>query len=76
MRRQGVGVVEQPASSSFGPEQTLGEVDELDPPEPLDPPDLLGPLDELELLDPLDELEPLDPLLAWATLRVVTAGTA
>ena len=60
----------QPVSSSFGPEQVLGEVED---PDPLVPPDLLGPLDPL---DPLEPLDPLDPLLAWATLNVVIAGTA
>jgi hypothetical protein len=69
-------VLEQPASSSVGPEQTLGDV--------LDEDDVgvlvllgadvgLGLLEPLELLDPL---EPLDPLLAWATLTVVIAGAA
>ena len=73
---QGVVLVAQLGSSSSGPEQTLGEDDEVEPPELLDPPDVLGPLDELELLELLEELEPLEPLLAWATLSVVTAGTA
>ena len=69
-------MVAQPASSSVGPEQVLGEV--------LDDEDVgvlvllgaevgLGLLEPLELLDPLD---PLEPLLACATLTVVIAGAA
>lgn len=69
-------MVAQPASSSVGPEHTLGDV--------LDDEDVgvlvllgaevgLGLLEPLELLDPLD---PLEPLLACATLTVVIAGAA
>lgn len=63
-------MVAQPASSSVGPEQVLGEV--LDDAE-VGVLVLLGA--EVEL-DELDELEPLEPLLAWATLTVVIAGAA
>lgn len=66
-------MVPQPASSSVGPEQVLGEV--LDD-EEVGVLVLLGAEVGLGLLDPLEELEPLDPLLAWATLTVVIAGAA
>ena len=69
-------MVPQPASSSVGPEQVLGEV--LDDAE-VGVLVLLGAeveLDELDELEPLDPLEPLEPLLAWATLTVVIAGVA
>jgi hypothetical protein len=72
-------VDEQPASSSFGPEQVLGDVVrdgvvvELELVAELVPLELLDPLDPL---DPLEPLEPLEPLLAWATLTVVMAGAA
>lgn len=58
------------ASSSVGPEQTLGEVLELEVEEVLGS---LGSLGSLASLDPLEPLELLDPL-ALATLSVVIAG--
>lgn len=65
----------QPASSSFGPEQVLGDVldeDEVGVLVLLGVEVGLGLLVPLELLDPLEPLEPL----ARATLTVVIAGTA
>lgn len=66
-------VLEQPASSSVGPEQVLGDV--LDDDE-VGVEVLLGAEVGLGLLEPLDPLEPLEPLLAWAMLTVVIAGAA
>lgn len=67
---------EQPASSSVGPEQVLGEVVRDGVVVELDLLEELVPLELLDPLEPLEPLEPLDPLLAWATLTVVMAGAA
>lgn len=67
---------EQPASSSFGPEQVLGDVVRDGVVVELELVAELVPLELLDPLDPLDPLEPLEPLLAWATLTVVMAGAA
>ncbi|HLQ18421.1 MAG TPA: hypothetical protein VK146_05525 [Tabrizicola sp.] len=67
---------EQPASSSVGPEQVLGEVVEL---EVLVSVELLGVLELDVLLEPPPELLEPPPELpepASATLRVVSAGAA
>lgn len=74
-----VAVSLQPASSSVGPEQTLGEVLDEDEDAALTGLGSDAELDELvplEPLEPLEPLDPLDPLLACATLTVVIAGAA
>lgn len=79
MPDQGAVEVEpQPASSSFGPEQTLGEVELLELFELLELLELgpLGGVAGLGGVVGLGLVEPLDPLLACAMLSVVTAGTA
>lgn len=68
--------LEQPASSSLGPEQVLGVVLELDV---LESAELLGVLELEVLLEPPPELlepPPELPELASATLSVVSAGAA
>ncbi len=66
-------MVAQPASSSVGPEQVLGDVvDEAF----VGVVALVGVVVELDALELLDPLEPLDPLLACAMLTVVIAGAA
>lgn len=68
--------LEQPASSSLGPEQVLGVVLELDV---LESSELLGVLELEVLLEPPPELlepPPELPELASATLSVVSAGAA
>jgi hypothetical protein len=65
-------VLPQPASSSVGPEQVLGEVLDEDEVGVLVS---LGVEVGLGLLVPLELLDPLEPL-ARATLTVVIAGAA
>lgn len=74
-------MVAQPASSSVGPEQTLGEVLELDPESSFDELGLLALVELLEPLEPDELLDPLEPpelpeLFASAMLSVVSAGAA